>query len=116
MKSKGQTLPFIFRLLMGLAQDCHISEGQVTNQDLGFPEFESFHLADFSTKAQFSKSAASTIPPRPLRKVITLTSTRSDLASTGKNSCLIPTPSGILCNPLNAMMTNDVVKNLRGYG
>ena len=32
---------------------------------LGFPEFESIHLADFSAKAQFSKSAASTIPPRP---------------------------------------------------
>ena len=32
---------------------------------LGFPEFESFHLADFSAKAQFSKSVASTIPPRP---------------------------------------------------
>ena len=34
--------------------------------EVGFPEFESFHLADFSTKAQFSKSVASTIPPRPL--------------------------------------------------
>jgi len=33
--------------------------------DLGFPEFESFHLIDFSIKAQFSKSVASTIPPRP---------------------------------------------------
>jgi hypothetical protein len=33
--------------------------------DLGFPEFESIHLTDFSIKAQFSKSAASTIPPRP---------------------------------------------------
>ncbi|PSN18971.1 hypothetical protein C7271_09730 [filamentous cyanobacterium CCP5] len=32
---------------------------------LGFPEFESFHLKDYSPKAQFSKSAASTIPPRP---------------------------------------------------
>jgi hypothetical protein len=32
---------------------------------LGFPEFESFHLANFSAKAQFSKSVASTIPPRP---------------------------------------------------
>ncbi|QQE65022.1 hypothetical protein GFS31_17070 [Leptolyngbya sp. BL0902] len=32
---------------------------------VGFPEFESFHLADFSAKAQFSKSVASTIPPRP---------------------------------------------------
>lgn len=32
---------------------------------LGFPEFESFHLKDFSIKAQFSKSAASTIPPCP---------------------------------------------------
>ena len=35
--------------------------------DLGFPEFESFHLKDFSIKAQLSKSVASTIPPRPLR-------------------------------------------------
>jgi hypothetical protein len=34
--------------------------------DLGFPEFESSHLTDFSIKAQFSKSVASTIPPRPL--------------------------------------------------
>lgn len=33
--------------------------------ELGFPEFESIHLTDFSIKAQFSKSAASTIPPRP---------------------------------------------------
>jgi hypothetical protein len=33
--------------------------------DLGFPEFESFHLKDFSIKAQFSKSVASTIPPHP---------------------------------------------------
>ena len=33
--------------------------------ELGFPEFESSHLANFSTKAQFSKSVASTIPPRP---------------------------------------------------
>ena len=32
---------------------------------LGFPEFESSHLLDFSNKAQFSKSAASTIPPHP---------------------------------------------------
>lgn len=34
--------------------------------ELGFPEFESSHLANFFTKAQFSKSAASTIPPCPL--------------------------------------------------
>jgi hypothetical protein len=34
---------------------------------LGFPEFESIHSADFSTEAQFSKSVASTIPPRPLK-------------------------------------------------
>ena len=34
--------------------------------DLGFPEFESIHLRDFSFKAQLSKSVASTIPPRPL--------------------------------------------------
>ncbi|MEM8611914.1 MAG: hypothetical protein AAGF93_07835 [Cyanobacteria bacterium P01_H01_bin.105] len=40
---------------------------KLANDNLGFPEFESFHLADFSTKAQFSKSAASTIPPRPLK-------------------------------------------------
>ncbi|NMG07166.1 hypothetical protein DP117_09835 [Brasilonema sp. UFV-L1] len=33
--------------------------------DLGFPEFESSHLVDFSIKAQLSKSAASTIPPHP---------------------------------------------------
>ena len=33
--------------------------------DLGFPEFESIHLGDLSLKAQFSKSVASTIPPRP---------------------------------------------------
>ncbi len=33
--------------------------------DLGFPEFESIHLQDFSCKAQLSKSVASTIPPRP---------------------------------------------------
>ena len=35
--------------------------------DLGFPEFESIHSTDFSAEAQFSKSVASTIPPRPLR-------------------------------------------------
>ena len=34
--------------------------------EVGFPEFESFHSANFSTEAQFSKSVASTIPPRPL--------------------------------------------------
>ena len=34
--------------------------------ELGFPEFESIHLHDFSSKAQFPKSVASTIPPRPL--------------------------------------------------
>ena len=45
----------------GLAQDCLIGE----NSGLGFPEFESGHLVSFSTKAQFSKSAASTIPPCP---------------------------------------------------
>ncbi len=33
--------------------------------DLGFPEFESSHLTDFSIKAQFFKSVASAIPPRP---------------------------------------------------
>ena len=33
--------------------------------DLGFPEFESIHLTDFSVNAQFFKSVASTIPPRP---------------------------------------------------
>jgi len=33
--------------------------------DLGFPEFESGHLQDFSSKAQLSKSVASTIPPHP---------------------------------------------------
>ena len=36
------------------------------SSDLGFPEFESIHLQDFSCKAQLSKSVASTIPPRPL--------------------------------------------------
>ncbi len=34
--------------------------------DLGFPEFESGHLTDFSIKAQLSKSVASAIPPCPL--------------------------------------------------
>jgi hypothetical protein len=34
--------------------------------DLGFPEFESGHLRDFSIKAQLSKSVASAIPPCPL--------------------------------------------------
>ncbi|MBE7386036.1 MAG: hypothetical protein F6J95_032200 [Leptolyngbya sp. SIO1E4] len=38
--------------------------------NLGFPEFESIHSADFSTEAQFSKSVASTIPPRPPEHVI----------------------------------------------
>jgi len=38
-----------------------------TPMDLGFPEFESIHSTDFSVEAQFSKSVASTIPPRPLR-------------------------------------------------
>jgi hypothetical protein len=38
--------------------------------DLGFPEFESGHLKDFSIKAQFSKSVASTIPPRPLARAM----------------------------------------------
>jgi len=33
--------------------------------DLGFPEFESIHLTDFSISAQFFKSVASAIPPRP---------------------------------------------------
>ncbi|HEY9897057.1 MAG TPA: hypothetical protein V6D34_16880, partial [Candidatus Sericytochromatia bacterium] len=33
--------------------------------NLGFPEFESGHLIDFSIKAQLSKSVASTIPPCP---------------------------------------------------
>ncbi len=47
---------------LGLAQDCHVCK-QIT--DLGFPEFESSHLKDFSIKAQFSKSVASTIPPHP---------------------------------------------------
>ena len=32
---------------------------------LGFPEFENLHLSGFPNKAQFAKSAASTIPPRP---------------------------------------------------
>jgi hypothetical protein len=39
--------------------------GYVPEPEVGFPEFESFHLTDFSAKAQFSKSVASTIPPRP---------------------------------------------------
>ena len=52
------------KLSFGLAQDCHsdLSFGSIA---LGFPEFESFHLSGFSDKAQFSKSAASTIPPHP---------------------------------------------------
>ncbi|MGF1522361.1 MAG: hypothetical protein ACFBSF_08595 [Leptolyngbyaceae cyanobacterium] len=50
-----------FCLDLGLAQDCHVP----IDEDLGFPEFESIHSADFSTEAQFSKSVASTIPPRP---------------------------------------------------
>lgn len=33
---------------------------------LGFPEFESCHSIPFAIEAQFSKSAASTVPPRPL--------------------------------------------------
>ncbi|MEM9121497.1 MAG: hypothetical protein AAGD09_27005 [Cyanobacteria bacterium P01_F01_bin.56] len=49
---------------MSIFDTLPLSTGQ--NQDLGFPEFESFHSADFSTEAQFSKSVASTIPPRPL--------------------------------------------------
>jgi hypothetical protein len=47
-----------------LAQDCHGAVRFETG--VGFPEFESIHLTDFSTKAQLSKSVASTIPPRPL--------------------------------------------------
>lgn len=39
--------------------------------DLGFPEFESFHLRDFSFKAQLFKSVASTIPPHPRRCSVT---------------------------------------------
>ena len=39
--------------------------------DLGFPEFESFHLRDFSFKAQLFKSVASTIPPHPQRCLAT---------------------------------------------
>ncbi|MEL7507986.1 MAG: hypothetical protein AAFN42_11700 [Cyanobacteria bacterium J06554_1] len=50
----------------------------MANGDLGFPEFESFHLTGFSVKAQFSKSAASTIPPRPLSLVIDLPSVCCD--------------------------------------
>ena len=38
--------------------------------DLGFPEFESIHSIDFSIEAQFSKSVASTIPPRPPNHVL----------------------------------------------
>ncbi len=56
-------LPLTFCLWSGLAQDCRSVCAEAVA--LGFPEFESIHLADFSTKAQFSKSAASTIPPRP---------------------------------------------------
>ena len=69
-------LNFAFMLLpsalfLGLAQDCHVLMksayiGKI-HSNLGFPEFESLHSADFSTEAQFSKSVASTIPPRPPR-------------------------------------------------
>ncbi len=38
---------------------------QTNDLEVGFPEFESFHSAGFSAEAQFSKSVASTIPPRP---------------------------------------------------
>ena len=45
--------------------------------NLGFPEFESIHLTDFSIKAQLSKSVASTIPPRPHNfKTLRLTADR----------------------------------------
>ena len=54
--------------ISSLAQDCHarsMNPQRIHNLGLGFPEFESFHLKDFSLKAQFSKSVASTIPPHP---------------------------------------------------
>jgi len=46
-------------------------------ENLGFPEFESSHLLDFSNKAQFSKSVASAIPPCP--QDIETTETSQDL-------------------------------------
>lgn len=47
------------------AADVSVIEPIPVASDLGFPEFESFHLMGFPVKAQFSKSAASTIPPCP---------------------------------------------------
>ncbi len=49
LKWLGSGLPYLKRIV----------------SELGFPEFESGHLINFFIKAQFSKSAASTIPPRP---------------------------------------------------
>ncbi len=45
--------------------------------ELGFPEFESDHLMDFSAKAQFPKSAASTIPPHPRNQILRLAQSTS---------------------------------------
>ncbi len=54
---------------------------QTNDLEVGFPEFESFHSAGFSAEAQFSKSVASTIPPRP--RIYPMTSrVKSDSYST----------------------------------
>lgn len=79
----------------GLAQDCHVQGSSSVREQpktpkLGFPEFESFHLANFFAKAQFSKSVASTIPPRPHN----ILPRPKPVAM----SCIIPSPTGPNCN------------------
>lgn len=57
-----------------------------------FPEFESFHLTDFSTKAQLSKSVASTIPPRPQYIAPGQTQGHAEYYSTTNRGRLQPLP------------------------
>jgi hypothetical protein len=61
--------------------------------DLGFPEFESFHLKDFSIKAQLAKSVASAIPPHPQ---VYLGATY--FVEAANTSSSIPPSMCILCN------------------
>ncbi|MGB3292723.1 MAG: hypothetical protein WBB01_07055 [Phormidesmis sp.] len=81
-----------FILPKRLAQDCRTASGALgaLTVSLGFPEFESFHLINFSIKAQIPKSAASTIPPRPLQK--------RKLDCSQVRQITIPPPSGLGCN------------------
>jgi len=64
--SRRVSAPSKKRMIPGLAQDCPIRR----SPDLGFPEFESGHLASSPAKAQISKSVASTIPPCPHEQVM----------------------------------------------